>query len=43
MTHVFHRYPKINLPVATAGEGIELIDSKGKRYLDACGGAANAI
>ena len=40
MTHVFHRYPKINLPVATAGEGIELIDSKGKRYLDACGGAA---
>ncbi|RFB67343.1 MULTISPECIES: aspartate aminotransferase family protein [unclassified Herbaspirillum] len=40
MTHVFHRYPKMNLPVATAGEGIELIDSKGKRYLDACGGAA---
>jgi len=40
MTHVFHRYPKINLPIATAGEGIELIDSKGKRYLDACGGAA---
>jgi adenosylmethionine-8-amino-7-oxononanoate aminotransferase len=40
MTHVFHRYPKLNLPIATAGEGIELIDSKGKRYLDACGGAA---
>jgi len=40
MTHVFHRYPKMNLPVAAAGEGIELIDSKGKRYLDACGGAA---
>ncbi|MFJ9534937.1 aspartate aminotransferase family protein [Herbaspirillum sp. NPDC101396] len=40
MTHVFHRYPKMTLPVAAAGEGIELIDSKGKRYLDACGGAA---
>ena len=40
MTHVFHRYPKLSLPVAAAGEGIELIDSKGKRYLDACGGAA---
>ena len=40
MTHIFHRYPKMNLPVAAAGEGIELIDSKGKRYLDACGGAA---
>jgi len=40
MTHVFHRYPKMNLPVAAAGQGIELIDSKGKRYLDACGGAA---
>ena len=40
MTHVFHRYPKLNLPVAVAGEGIELIDSNGKRYLDACGGAA---
>jgi adenosylmethionine-8-amino-7-oxononanoate aminotransferase len=40
MTHIFHRYPKLNLPVAAAGEGIELIDSNGKRYLDACGGAA---
>jgi adenosylmethionine-8-amino-7-oxononanoate aminotransferase len=40
MTHVFHRYPKMTLPTAAAGEGIELIDNKGKRYLDACGGAA---
>ncbi|WP_034299225.1 aspartate aminotransferase family protein [Herbaspirillum sp. RV1423] len=40
MTHVFHRYPKHQLPVAVSGVGVELIDSQGKRYLDACGGAA---
>lgn len=28
------------MPVAVAGEGIELIDSTGKRYIDASGGAA---
>ncbi len=40
MTHVFHRNPRQTLPVAVGGQGIELIDSTGKRYLDACGGAA---
>lgn len=40
MTHVFHRYPKQTLPVAKSGIGMELIDSNGKRYIDACGGAA---
>ncbi|BDB28148.1 aspartate aminotransferase family protein [Cupriavidus sp. TA19] len=40
MTHVFHRNPRQKLPVAVAGEGIELIDSEGRRYLDASGGAA---
>jgi len=40
MTHVFHRYPKQQLPVAVAGAGMELVDSSGKRYIDACGGAA---
>ena len=40
MTHVFHRNPRQKLPVAVAGQGIELIDSEGKRYLDASGGAA---
>ena len=40
MTKVFHRYPKQAMPVATAGEGVYLIDQSGKRYLDACGGAA---
>lgn len=28
------------MPVAVAGDGIEIIDSTGKRYIDACGGAA---
>src|SRR5690348_12645261 len=40
MTQVFHRYPKQKLPVAIGGKGIELIDQNGKRYIDACGGAA---
>jgi|SRR5450830_567378 len=40
MTKIFHRNPKQNLPVAVGGEGIVLIDSQGRRYIDACGGAA---
>ncbi|MEX3811134.1 aspartate aminotransferase family protein [Paraburkholderia sp. BR13439] len=40
MTNVFHRSPKQSLPVAVAGDGIEVIDSTGKRYIDASGGAA---
>ena len=40
MTHVFHRNPCATLPVATHGEGVYLYDSIGKKYLDACGGAA---
>ncbi|MEN8515693.1 aspartate aminotransferase family protein [Burkholderia sp. RS02] len=40
MTTVFHRAPRASLPVAVAGDGIEIIDSTGKRYIDACGGAA---
>ncbi|WP_454762805.1 aspartate aminotransferase family protein [Cupriavidus campinensis] len=40
MTHVFHRNPKQSMPVAVGGQGIELIDSTGRRYLDASGGAA---
>ncbi|KVA04380.1 hypothetical protein WI41_19905 [Burkholderia latens] len=40
MTTVFHRAPRATLPVAVAGDGIEIIDSAGKRYIDACGGAA---
>jgi adenosylmethionine-8-amino-7-oxononanoate aminotransferase len=40
VTHVFHRQPKATYPVAARGEGIEIIDSDGKRYIDASGGAA---
>lgn len=38
--HVFPRHTAADLPVAVAGDGPFLIDSNGKRYLDACGGAA---
>lgn len=40
MTAIFHRAPKQTLPVAVAGDGIEIIDATGKRYIDASGGAA---
>ncbi|WP_345816243.1 aspartate aminotransferase family protein [Paraburkholderia sp. PREW-6R] len=40
MSTVFHRSPKQSLPLAVAGDGIEIIDSAGKRYIDASGGAA---
>ena len=40
MTAVFHRMPNQTLPVAVAGDGIEIIDSAGRRYIDASGGAA---
>ncbi|HRL20582.1 aspartate aminotransferase family protein [Alcaligenes sp. SDU_A2] len=40
MTHVFHRSPKQTLPYAVKGDGIAIIASDGKRYIDASGGAA---
>ena len=40
MTHILHRQIASALPVAAGGQGIELIDTTGKRYLDASGGAA---
>ena len=40
MSHVFHRQLNAPLPVAVRGEGVYVIDAEGKRYLDACGGAA---
>ncbi|HEU4958172.1 MAG TPA: aspartate aminotransferase family protein [Sphingomicrobium sp.] len=38
--HVFHRSTQARPPVAARGEGICLIDEHGRRYIDACGGAA---
>lgn len=39
-SHVFHRHLKQSYPTAVGGDGPYLIDSSGKRYLDASGGAA---
>ena len=40
MTSVFHRQPRHTYPVAVSGDGIEIVDRNGNRYLDASGGAA---
>ena len=40
MTHVFHREQRQTYPLAVRGEGCYIIDSHGRRYLDAAGGAA---
>lgn len=40
MSHVFHRNLTQRYPTAVKGDGPYLIDSQGKRYLDASGGAA---
>jgi hypothetical protein len=40
MTHVFHRHTKVNYPTAVKGEGCYIFDKEGKKYLDACCGAA---
>jgi adenosylmethionine-8-amino-7-oxononanoate aminotransferase len=41
-TRILHRVIKDggSMPVAIGGEGIEIIDASGKRYIDASGGAA---
>ncbi|MEH6583159.1 MAG: aspartate aminotransferase family protein [Halioglobus sp.] len=39
-TRIFHRQIRGSLPVAVKGDGVYIIDSDGKRYLDASGGAA---
>ncbi|PSJ21378.1 aspartate aminotransferase family protein [Halomonas sp. ND22Bw] len=40
MSHVFHRHLSHAYPTAVGGDGAYLIDAEGRRYLDACGGAA---
>ena len=39
-SRVFHRDLGKPLPLATLGDGVTLVDDAGRRYLDACGGAA---
>jgi adenosylmethionine-8-amino-7-oxononanoate aminotransferase len=38
--HVFHRSTRSGLPTVVGGRGIELIAADGRRFIDACGGAA---
>lgn len=40
MNHVFYRHTRFQPPMAVRGDGPYIIDSDGKRYLDASGGAA---
>ena len=40
MTHILHRSLRQRLPSAVSAEGVTLVDNAGRRYLDACGGAA---
>jgi adenosylmethionine-8-amino-7-oxononanoate aminotransferase len=40
MTRILHRDTRLSLPQAAGGEGVHVIDSAGKRYIDASGGAA---
>ena len=40
VTRVLHRHLHRTPPVAVSGAGMYLTDASGKRYLDACGGAA---
>ncbi|MSP89566.1 MAG: aspartate aminotransferase family protein [Alphaproteobacteria bacterium] len=40
MSHVFHRNARAVPPTAARGDGVYIVDTAGKRYLDACGGAA---
>jgi len=40
LTHILHRQLRGTLPVAVGGHGVTLVDSEGREYLDASGGAA---
>ncbi len=40
MSHIIHRSLRVVPPVAASASGIHIIDRQGKRYIDACGGAA---
>ena len=40
MSHIFARHTRQQPPTVTGGQGCYLVDSTGKRYLDASGGAA---
>jgi len=43
MTHVIHRNPKANYPIAARGEGPYIIDDAGKKYFDAGDAAVSCL
>lgn len=44
MTHVFHRHLKTNYPTAVKGDGVYVVDSNGKKYIDgSCGAAVSCL
>ncbi|GAA4759314.1 aspartate aminotransferase family protein [Sphingomonas daechungensis] len=38
--HVFHRFTSAAPPIADRGDGLYIFDANGRRFVDACGGAA---
>jgi adenosylmethionine-8-amino-7-oxononanoate aminotransferase len=40
MSHILHRNPRHTLPLAVTGHGVRIVDTAGKEYIDASGGAA---
>ncbi|TMG86136.1 MAG: aspartate aminotransferase family protein [Betaproteobacteria bacterium] len=40
MSHILHRSLRHTLPLATSGRGVRIVDTTGKEYIDASGGAA---
>lgn len=38
-SHIFHRRLDYSYPIITYGKGIYLYDNRGRKYIDACGGA----
>ncbi|USH03040.1 aspartate aminotransferase family protein [Grimontia kaedaensis] len=40
MTNILQRHCHTELPVVAGGNGVFLVDSEGRQYLDGCGGAA---
>jgi adenosylmethionine-8-amino-7-oxononanoate aminotransferase len=40
MSHILHRHTRASYPTAVGGDGPYLVDSDGRRYIDASGGAA---
>ena len=40
MSHILHRSLRHTLPLAATGHGVRIVDTAGREYIDASGGAA---